>query len=351
MKVLKLTSDQFRLWRDNKNNYREKLIEETGRLYGDAQIRRPNGTILKMVKAGPRIITNQAFVAARDCACRDWRRPNGASYSKDEHHPECLEGKRWAAARAGKPIEPSTAPIINGVPTKIVELPTGQSGISTVQSQGEVISPQACNQCRDWAMPDGGKRPPDKHHPLCQYREAWEFQQKPATVVAPPDVVEANAEVITSTPAPAPSARVVEPKDCIDCKDWAWPTGGERPKDRHHPICPHEGPWLQATTRPKLVNIQTGDVLKLATANEISSAVETFRETGVMTVELDGTLYQLLNYEPPSETERPPATEPSSGPFLGGRFESPPTEAKADADSNYAVTPSKHKPRRGKRAS
>lgn len=174
--------------------------------------------------------------------------------------------------------------------------------------------PQHC-PCASWGMEH-----PGRHHPICEWNakappderaRAEDSLQAPANMPLPPALVRAEKPSILSskvtalgspTAAPSPvtmtgaglpaplgsptmtvpgaasvkvtvaAPKPLAPGECF-CKEWAKTPASEDGK--HHPICQWKEPW-EASVRNEpvmvLVNLQTGEVSRAATADEIATA-------------------------------------------------------------------------------
>lgn len=92
---------------------------------------------------------------AVNCACRDWGAAPGqlAEHAKRGlHHPVCIHA-------ASNPKEEVAAP---------------PADVSEPVDVSRIPSPSAC-ACRAWPAPEGWN--PARHHPTCEWRDAWEVSQ------------------------------------------------------------------------------------------------------------------------------------------------------------------------------
>ncbi|MEO7038013.1 MAG: hypothetical protein ABI548_28860 [Polyangiaceae bacterium] len=195
MKIYRLSQDEFRAWRDH--DARTELTKRVFAEHGVAQVRAPSGRVLGTARqTGERVPIERAkFRAAHhairpgECMCREWQKPAG---KEDEHHPICQNKTAWESqqlhdpdaprervvvsvtaahepepADSTTPTEPPPPPLAASAPTA----PAGPPAPSTPAAPPPTSitpNPQAC-VCHVWA---GGN--PDQHHPLCQFRSAWE---------------------------------------------------------------------------------------------------------------------------------------------------------------------------------
>jgi len=191
------------------------------------------------------------------------------------------------------------------------------------------IRPGEC-MCREWQKPAGKE---DEHHPICQYKAAWESQQindpdapRDRVVVSssapalsseaadstvptePPPALEAPtavapADARPASPAPTPLARPAapaaptlpthatpEPTACV-CHVWAGGISGQ-----HHPLCQFKNAWEREHGVPKLelIELETGEVAREATPEEAAASKQKEAEDGVGAINFgDGKLYYV----------------------------------------------------------
>jgi len=148
------------------------------------------------------------------------------------------------------------------------------------QSAATSPPPQNC-QCRDWGAAPGQLGDHAKkglHHPACLHFSSNPKKSEPARADEIDDV-----------------SQIPEPKLCV-CKTW------KRPVDwnpaRHHPICQWREPWEAIHGEaPKFVVVDLISTAKLrtATADEIDASMVTLEESGIPTIEIDGTAYGVVD--------------------------------------------------------
>jgi hypothetical protein len=189
MKLYRLSQGEFRSWRDR--NARDELKRRIFAQHGDAQLRAPSGRILGTARApekSARVPIEKSIargahhaVSPRECLCREWQKPAGKEH---EHHPICVHKGHWEAQQARSPdvlreravvngpgddqATPSNASTTDGVPPA----PTAGAQPPSMQAPAPLPPPAPADcVCREWAGAT-----PDKHHPLCTFRGAWEAQ-------------------------------------------------------------------------------------------------------------------------------------------------------------------------------
>ena len=179
------------------------------------------------------------------------------------------------------------------------------------------IRPGEC-MCREWQKPLGKE---DEHHPICQYKAAWESQQRhdpdaprervvvsvasaerttpsssgltaPADAHDTPPEISASIEQRVSSPDAVliPASTALEPQGCV-CHIWAGGIAGQ-----HHPLCQFRSDWEREHDVPKLelVELETGQVVREATVEEAAASRRKESEDGVGTIDFgDGKLYYV----------------------------------------------------------
>jgi hypothetical protein len=176
--------------------------------------------------------------------------------------------------------------------------------------------------CREWQKPAGKE---DEHHPICANKAAWESQQlhdpdaprervvvsvtaahepEPADSTAPtePPPADSLASAPVSPTAPAaqaaqpahaarpPTTTTPEPQTCV-CDVWAGGVSGQ-----HHPLCQFKGAWERerGVSKLELVELETGAVVREATAEEAAASKRKEPEDGVGAITFgDGKLYYV----------------------------------------------------------
>jgi len=219
--------------------------------------------------------------------------------------------------------------------------------VSLAESQQVAPSPERCD-CAQW-----GEKHPGRHHAVCQWnRYAPEAQrgdvpaatqvvgqpvvmklsevagpQGPETVTKPPALGRQPSAVAFAAPIPSVALpSVPDPRHCT-CSSWLSPDG-TRPEARsgHHPICQHFEPWqrlhptapepaplppptvvlteaLTEVSKPEeevsvplvLVDLDTRQVLRDATPEEVEESTSNIESDGTPTVVLDGKTYLVVH--------------------------------------------------------
>jgi hypothetical protein len=249
MRIYRLSQAEFRAWRDH--DARMELTKRVFTEHGIAQIRAPSGRVLGTARqTGERIPIEQAkFRAAHhaispgECMCREWQKPPG---KECEHHPICQHKAAWESQQLHDPDAPR---------------------------ERVTVSPTAAHEPR-----------PEPAHSTA------------ATEPPPVPSVSAAPGVFAPPASPAPStvtvpvSTVPEPATCA-CHDWA---GGN--PEQHHTLCQFRGAWERdhGGTKLELVELETGAVVREATAEEAAASKRKEPEDGVGALDFgDGKLYYV----------------------------------------------------------
>jgi len=244
MHIYRLNPDEFRRWRNRTT--RETLKHEIHARRGDTQVRAPSGRILGTARSPERSgripIERTASrgahhaVSPRECLCREWQKPAGKEH---EHHPICMHKPHWEAQQARNP---------------------------------DALRERAISKAPQPSAPTPAARIDPPTPPAVPQAEA----------------VSANAP---RTPAPAPAPEPTPtPADCV-CQGWSDAAAGN-----HHPLCQFREPWERAhgEVTPKLIELETGAVVRDASPEELAASKDKQSEDGVGAIELsDGKLYYV----------------------------------------------------------
>ena len=238
MKIYRLNAGEFRLWRDL--DARRRLKERLYRVHGEAQLRAPSGRILGTNRDPDRSgrvpieksKTRGAHhaVSPGECVCREWQKPAGKEH---EHHPICVNKAHWEAQQARGP-----------------DILRGRAVL--------------------------GEKVP--HH-----RSAETSKPPSRDVAEPPTTDREMPPVEAETKVPAPEL-------CV-CKDWSGSVANE-----HHVLCEFRAAWEleHGQVAPKLVELETGTVVREASLEEVEASKKKQGEDGVGAIELsDGKLYYV----------------------------------------------------------
>jgi hypothetical protein len=250
MHIYRLSSSEFREWRNR--NTREHLKTQIHARHGETQVRAPSGRILGTARAperSGRVPIERSMsrgahhaVSPRECLCREWQKPAGKD---NEHHPICAHKAHWEAQQAKSP--------------------------DVLRSRALLSAPQPAAPVEDEDSARDTERPPPAASAV--------DEQPAAAVLAPPPP--------PAPPAPAPPPA---PADCV-CHEWSG-----TPEGKHHALCQFRERWERehGDTTPKLVELETGTVVREASPEELEASKAKAEEDGVGAIELsDGKLYYV----------------------------------------------------------
>ena len=243
MHIYRLNRREFRSWRSR--DTRGELKQHVFTRHGISQLRSPSGRILGTARAPESsghvpIERTQArgahhAVSPAECLCREWQKPAG---KEKEHHPICAHKAHWEAQQARSPdlLRERAVRQAPAAPALAV------SGSPNAETEGDAIA---------------------------------DTERRPEVIVVVP------------TPATVPTPA---PNDCV-CKDWA---GGST--ERHHSLCQFRERWEKENGQPNpmLIELESGEVAREASEEEVVASKKKAEEDGVGAIELsDGKLYYV----------------------------------------------------------
>jgi len=249
MKIYRLSQAEFRAWRDH--DARTELAKRIFSEHGVAQVRAPSGRVLGTAReTGERIPIERAkFRAAHhairpgECMCREWQKPAGKEH---EHHPICAHKEAWETQQHHDPDAPR---------------------------ERAVVSETAAHQ----------PEPADSTTPT-EPPPADSEASAPAASLAPP------ATAAPARAATPPVSMTPKPEACV-CHVWAGGVSGQ-----HHPLCQFKSAWERerGVAKLELVELETGEVVREATAEEAAASKRKEPEDGVGAISFgDGKLYYV----------------------------------------------------------
>ncbi|HKO46533.1 MAG TPA: hypothetical protein VJV79_02350 [Polyangiaceae bacterium] len=252
MKIYRLSQDEFRAWRDH--YARLELMKRVFAEHGVAQVRAPSGRVLGTARqTGERVPIERAkFRAAHhairpgECMCREWQKPAG---KESEHHPICQYKSAWESQQLHDPDAPR---------------------------ERVVVSITAAHE----------PEPTDSTTPT----EPPPAQEASTPVVAAVPPQPTAPAVPEASAAPALASTTPEPQACV-CHIWA---GGD--SGQHHPLCQFRSAWERehGASKLELVELETGEVVREATAEEAAASKRKETEDGVGAIDFgDGKLYYV----------------------------------------------------------
>lgn len=291
MRTLKLSRDEFRIWRENQGDGREilrkALLERNGghsfRLM--SPMARFIGTVRgenSVVSAAPMGVQNNA-PSPDTCVCKAY-----AGTEPGKHHPVCQFRNAWENSRG---INMQTVPNLN--PAMAVVSQRVAAPLDTTPRVQHMMVP---------------KEVPAHAAHMKTTQAAVASQHAPMINSAPQVVVQVPAIVA-----------LIPPEQC-DCRQFTKPSGHD-PK-QHHVICAHFDKWrtahptVQSTnevpdldtsdTEPPqaidfvLADLDTQEVLRTATSEEVELARVQEEKTGSPLIRIEDKIYGVV--------ERPKST-------------------------------------------
>lgn len=182
---------------------REFFQRQVLKVHGECQLRTHTGQFMRAVRD-----PNQRRPTAKDanrnaprpehCKCKDWGQPhvgrhhticewNSKAPLEEQALPndETIRGSTMNDQKILPDMRPMEKPSILEVKTRKNAAESGITSVEGVPISTPIVtipSPDTC-QCEAFSMPDGSPRPKGVHHPLCQYREAWEARSLPKMVL------------------------------------------------------------------------------------------------------------------------------------------------------------------------
>jgi hypothetical protein len=322
MRTIKLTRDEFRLWRANEGEDREDLkkalLEQNN---GDTfRMMSPMGRYMACVKGRNGVVSNAPMGLANGapspeaCICKSY-----AGTPKGEHHQVCVNRIPWEQSKGVKRVEVA-APFSNLAVTHMnVQTPIARSGPGG-DVQHFAVPKQATvgSQHMQTGIPA--------------------LKPKVESATARKSVREVLAQRTPKVMAPAPpnphsvvKAPGTVPPDACDCAKFTKPTGAD--PNQHHFVCPHFEAWkirnptptptptlaplepgqadaqsdeLRDTEPPAgeaveetntvyvLADLETQLVLRAATSEEVDEARKAEAESGAPIIKVDETMYAVI---------------------------------------------------------
>jgi len=291
MKIIKLTREEHRAWRDNaagqRDTLRRELLERSG---GEPfRLMSSNGRFLGTVRdeknthVGTTASVKNAMYAPENCLCKQY-----AGTPPGQHHPICQFKAKWEAARAYAGAVPAVpglmpgmgvqhmnagkpAPVGTGVQHMMVpkQVSLRAPAISTANHAPSVptivVTTPPPDQCACREFTKDPKHDPKQHHVICQHFDRWKLQHPTVNVNDAPSAPSTPAEV------------------------------DERDTDTKIPVAAaHDTEVPPPETDFVLVDLNTQAVLRDATGEEIQSAQAEEKKSGTPFVTVDETLFAVV---------------------------------------------------------
>ncbi len=308
MRTIKLTREEFRLWRMNEGTDREDLkkaiLEQNG---GQSyRLMSPMSRYMGAVKGNNSVVSDAPMGLANgapspeSCVCRSY-----AGTPKGEHHAVCVNRIPWEQSKGVKRIE-VPQPFSNLAVTHMnVQQPIGSSGPEAAVKHFSVPKqvsvgqpPMATGIPAITHKADGASRRPSVHEVLAK-REPRVMAPAPAN---PHSVVKAPGTV---------------PPEACDCAKFTKPAGAD--PTQHHFVCPQYEAWKIShptpvpgaeSTEPEahdtippsaatyvLADLETQEVLRLATSEEVDEARTAEEASGAPIITVDEKSYAVIEQQ------------------------------------------------------
>jgi hypothetical protein len=319
MKVVKLKKEDIVDWRSNVSH----LVDEEGHLR--AKLERPLENALAQVVRSARSqrkslsqrvsIGSGANVREHTIAVSVTRAgldANDLSLTPTIDGHRVVSGRDVVCARMLQEHGECQLRLQNGVILKVVRNPETHRP-SFAESQQIAPKPEHC-PCRTWGHPH-----PGTHFSTCQWnRLAPPAEQAPTDKLAEEEVrmlpTEAFAGLrprVPVVPQTNPIAARVDPRAVVTeaaqldapescrnaCLEWATPPGYPIAPGQHHPTCNFYKGWMLKTAReiPRwLVDLRTGEKVRIATDGEIGEADIAAQRTGSPLIHIEEVQYAVV---------------------------------------------------------
>lgn len=309
MKIVRMPPKLLTAWRENVSH----LVDAEGHLTGKVSRGLENalGTVMLSARSRARTVEQRVAIAGKEHLLRVEVQKTGMN-AADLMLSATIDGHRVVSGRdvicAQMLAEHGECQLrhSNGVIVKVIRDP-GVHRPSFKESLQVAPRPEHC-PCARWGAPH-----PGHHHVTCpNNRLAPPDEQAPSTAVPEDEVqllptealsalaarptVRAHVDRVTAARV-SPAAVVSQPKpldppdSCRNgCLDWPTPKGLPIPAGQHHPTCIFSRDWAVKTAKeiPRwLIELHTGQKLRLATDAEIGEAEVTARKTGAPIIHID----------------------------------------------------------------
>jgi hypothetical protein len=319
MKIVKLKSTVIQEWRLNVSH----LVDDGGHLV--CKLERPLenalATVVRSARSQRKSIVQKVSIGAGAAATehtiavavtRAGLDANDVTLEPTIDGHRVVSGREVIAARMLHEHGECQLRGPNGIILKVVRDPRLHRP-SLAESQQIAPKPEHC-PCKTWGHPHPGTHystcqwnklaPPSERAPTDQLPEA-EVRMLPTEAF---EGLKPRAPVVPQTSPIAarvdPRAVVVQPVqlDAPDscrngCLEWATPMGFPIAQGQHHPTCAFYKPWMLKTSReiPRwLVDLNTGEQVRIATDAEIGEADVTAERTGSPIISVENVPYAVI---------------------------------------------------------
>ncbi|HWO10218.1 MAG TPA: hypothetical protein VNN80_12080 [Polyangiaceae bacterium] len=318
MQIVRLNRDELTEWRKNQPH----LVDAEGHLVSEvsqalqravdtvtrsARSQRKSLTQRVAIGAGPQQREHTVAVAIRRTGMNDT--DFTSEVTVDGHR--VVTGKDVLYAKMFQKHGECQLRMPNGVILKVVRDP-GLRRPTYAESQQMAPRPEHC-PCKAWGHPH-----PGRHYPTCQWNRVAPPDERAVSDAVPEEEVRIlPPEAFSALKKPgipavtlpiaakvSPTAAVVQPppldapESCRNgCLDWATPKGFPIPKGQHHPTCQFAKAWAIKTAKevPRwLIDLNTGEKVRLATDQEIGEADIVAQRTGSPILHIDERPYAVV---------------------------------------------------------
>jgi len=315
MKVVKLKKEDIAEWRSNVSH----LVDEEGHLKSklDRPLENALSQVVRSARSQRKSISQKVGIGSREhviavTVTRAGLDANDLSLSPTIDGLRVVSGRDVVCARMLQEHGECQLRLQNGVILKVVRNPEIHRP-TLKESQQIAPKPEHC-PCKTWGHPHPGTHfstcqwnrlaPPEERAPTDKLDEE-EVRMLPTEAFAG---LRPRAPVVPQTnPIAArvdPRAVVVQaveldsPDTCRNgCLEWATPKGFPIAQGQHHPTCNFYKPWMLKTARevPRwLVDLHTGQKVRVATDSEIGEADVTAQRTGSPIILVEEVPYAVI---------------------------------------------------------
>lgn len=317
MKIVRLKAAELRRWRQN-TSY---LVDDAGMLVCEvpAALEQALSNLTRTARSQRKSLEQTVAIGGRHFAISIVITRTGIDSADFSVEPNVdghrvITGRQVMAAEMLQEHGECQLRAPNGVILKVVRDPAAHRP-SFAESQQIAPRPEHC-PCKTWGRPHPGTHystcpwnrlaPPDERAPSNAIDEEEArglptealsgLRRRPVTSNNP--ATSPIAAAVSRTAVVTQSAPLDPPESCRnDCRSWATPKGFPIPDGQHHPTCAFARAWAIKTARetPRwLVELSTGERVRLATNEEVGQAEVTAQKTGSPIIHIDDVPYAVI---------------------------------------------------------
>jgi hypothetical protein len=319
MKIVRLKRADIQEWRQNVSH----LVDEEGHLKSqlDRSLENALSTVSRSARSQRKTITQKVAIGAGNASrehtitvavTRAGLDANDLSLIPTIDGQRVVSGREVIAAKMLQEHGECQLRGPNGLILKIVRDPSAHRP-TLKESEQIAPRPEHC-PCKMWGTPH-----PGTHYSTCQWnRLAPPDERAPSDRLPETEIRLLPTEAFASlrprapiVPQTNPIAAKVDPRAVVvqaieldapetcrnGCLSWATPKGFPIPKGQHHPTCQFHKAWLQKTARevPRwLVDLNTGEKVRVATDAEIGEADVSAQRTGSPLITVEEVPYAVI---------------------------------------------------------